>query len=263
MIFQSLVFALFFLFSLFLQILIIKNFTFDDHFLKVGRVISLRLFTIVIFIFTLLSVGLIFLYSRIDILDRLLYLYFFLFLSGIFITLFLILKIKSIFLKLIFSITIATVLVSFTLFYQLPILKNIVTVCSLLWISPLLFKYINIKRIYLLGFMVFFMLFDIYNVFILSPVISKIYNHIFLNGYVEIGSFALGMGDFFLAFFVLGLMWRDRGIIKSYILAIVMSLFLFIIYILAFKQDIPFSVFIVIPTLLIYFLQNKYQVSTT
>jgi hypothetical protein len=186
-----------------------------------------------------------------------LYLNSFLFLFGIFLTLFLSFKIKNILLKFLIFITISALLLSITLIYQQVFLKNIITAGAFLWVSPLFFKYIKDKRFFIFIFMIFFMFFDIYNVFILNPIISTTYNHVFLNAYVEIGHLALGVGDFFLSYFALGLIVSDGGIKKSYVLAILVSVLLFIISILNFKYDIPFSIFIVIPTMILYSIKNN------
>jgi len=257
--FYPFILTLFFFCFLILQILILEKINFDIDFLKRGEKISTGLSVIIVLLCAILALGLSILYLKASSMDRFLYFFSFLFLSNTFITIFLLLKTENVFRKFIFSALISSILLSITLFYQQSVLKNIITAGCLLWISPLFFKHFNIKRSYIFTFLIFFMLFDIYNVYIVNPVILSSYNDNFFNGFVQFGRLALGMGDFMLGYLTLGLMWRDKGIKDSLVLAAVISIILLGINLIGFKHDIPFSIFIVIPTLLIYFKKSIIQ----
>src|SRR5258708_33289161 len=132
--------------------------------------------------------------------------------------------------------------------------KNLITAGALLWISPLFFKYFKIKATYIFIFLILFCLFDVYNVYILSPTILSTYTTTFFNGFIEFGRSALGMGDFFFGFLTIGLLWRERRARRAILLATIISVILFITSLIGFKHDLPFTVFILIPTFLLYFL---------
>ena len=231
MILYPLILSLFFLFFLILQILILEKGTFDDSFLKKGKdvKVSTRFVIITTLSLVVLLWALYMLFAQQRPLDQILYTNTFLYTTGIFLIFFIIYTSKNQLQRFFVSLLCAVLLVCLALLTESNMLKNIVTVGSLLWVSFLCFRYLKINRIYLIAFLEVFMVFDMYNVLVLHPVLATTSYYLFFDGYIEFGRHALGMGDFFVAFLAIGLVWADRGIRRSIVLACLIAAILFTI----------------------------------
>lgn len=245
-----------FFFFIFLVVQIMTFQLFEFSFLENGnqiRISTKNFLLIVLGIFILVG-SITFFILNSNMIASLLFLYTLMFLFSTFLTFFLTLKIESPLKKSLAAVTISSIIVSLVLLFPVGILKNILIAGSLLWVAPVLLKKFKIKKPHLFAFMFLFMLFDIYNVYYLTPQTSPSYNYFTLNGYIEFGRLALGMGDFFLGYLAVSLLYLEKGYLKATILALLISLPLLAIGFLSLKHEFPYTIFIVIPALLIYFL---------
>lgn len=137
---------------------------------------------------------------------------------------------------------------------QSQLLQNIFMAFSILWVGPAVFKKLKIRRTYFLIFLAIFLFIDIYNVYIAHPLVSSSEINFLLNGYVLFGNFALGIGDFFLAYLAINSVQKDTSKTAAIIVAFCIAFARLVLPAFLANQygDVPYSIIIVFFTVLAY-----------
>lgn len=137
-----------------------------------------------------------------------------------------------------------------------PAAQNVIMLSSLLWISPVVARqFKRLSPLWVALGMTTFALIDTVNVFFARPSTLFSDEKLLLNGIITSGTFTLGIGDFILAYLVVGLTERFYGKKSAIMLACIVPLprlFIRLAIPALTGRVIPYSLFIVLPALIIF-----------
>jgi len=141
--------------------------------------------------------------------------------------------------------------------FHFQILENIFLAFANLWVAPVVLKKLNIKTKYLLIFIIFFLLYDIINIYFIKPDFT-VFDSFILGGSIVFGGSLLGIGDFFLAYLVINAARKDISKKIAVMLAFFIAFASLFIYFLSpdYSGNFPYSM-IITPAVLIVYVINQ------
>ncbi|MBU1890196.1 hypothetical protein KJ782_01755 [Patescibacteria group bacterium] len=167
--------------------------------------------------------------------------------------------------RLVVSFILTDILLLLVMAFPNQLLQNIYMAASLLWVGPVLLRRLKIRIELFITFIFLFMAYDIVSVLYTTPVELTESTEVVLNGLIQFQGQILGVGDFLLAFLMINAAQHFFGKIPALLIAIWTPLPLLLLR-FVFPEMIglilPYTLFIVPPALLIYYIWWKIKSST-
>ncbi|MBI2636685.1 MAG: hypothetical protein HYW81_00625 [Parcubacteria group bacterium] len=126
---------------------------------------------------------------------------------------------------------------------------------SILWVGAVIFRRFDLHLKYFVLFILFFAIIDFINIYLLKTQTVFSDELFILNGLVTIGSFVLGIGDFFLGYLIVSAAKHHYTTWHALLLALLLPLPRFFIRVLIPElegAEFPYSLFMVPITLFVY-----------